>query len=99
MIKKKKGGTCIPFLLRYFFFSPCPIHLLRKHMDADGVVSGPRCSGCSHRWPAALHGQTSQLTETAGISERDVTAYNSPRIWMKKFHFFLVGFETSANIS
>lgn len=45
-------------------------------------------------WPAALHGQTSPLTETAGISPRDVTAYNSPRIWTKKFHFFLVGLQT-----
>ena len=47
-------------------------------------------------------GKLPQLPEkTAGISERDVTAYNSPRIWMKKFHFFLsVGFETSsANVS
>lgn len=29
-----------------------------------------------HRWPAALHGQTSELTEAAGISRRDVTAHN-----------------------
>lgn len=32
-------------------------------------------------------------SEAAGISPRDVTAYNSPRIWIKKFHFFLVGFQ------
>ncbi|MEQ2294216.1 hypothetical protein AMECASPLE_001734, partial [Ameca splendens] len=35
-------------------------------------------------WPAALHGQTSDLTETAGISGRDVTAFNSPTTWIKK---------------
>ncbi|KAI9542533.1 hypothetical protein NQZ68_019217 [Dissostichus eleginoides] len=35
--------------------------------------------------------------QAAGISERDVTAYNSPRIWIKKFHF-LGGIGTSVII-
>lgn len=92
---KKKRGNCTSVYIVLTIFSFYIHPSLNKHRlyEPSAAAEGSDVLTGWHRWPAALHGQTSELTETAGISERDVTAPTTLPEFGSRSFTFLVGFE------